>query len=226
MRRHPGRGMEHRIVGPRRDDITIAPHAAIDIVGIHAVPPAQIPQVVVLGHQVRVAMADGVQVAIVEHDVVEALQAARGVDVHLAHRLGVIARRCEGSGQGRRIIPRHAVAIADAAVVPLVQPGQQRGTGRNTARHRGVGVAEAHAIGRQHVEVGRLDDGMPGRAEAIGAPLVDDDQEDVWWVGHGVLHGRRAKDQGSPTTDDGRQTTTVSPATRCRAGELHRSWGC
>ena len=147
-------------------------------------------------------MAHGMQVAVVQNDVVEALQAARGVDVHLTHRLGMIARGREGSGQGRRVIPWHAVAIANAAMVPLVQPGEQRGTGRNTARHRSIGMAEAHAIGRQHVEVRRLNDGMPGRAEAIGAPLVNDDQEDVGWVGHGSPWVRRTTDDGQPATDD------------------------
>ncbi len=56
------------------------------------------------------------------------------------------------------------------------RPRHERAPGRDADRTLGVGVGEAHAVGRQLIQRGRLDGGMTGGAEQRGGPVVRTDQ--------------------------------------------------
>ena len=72
-----------------------------------------------------------------------------------------------------------AVAVADAPVAPR-REARHEGRARRDARwHRRVGLREVRALTEDAVEVRRLDDRVPAEPQAVGAPLVDVDEEDI-----------------------------------------------
>lgn len=119
------------------------------------------------------------KIAVVQLDVVKAHQTAQRVHVHLAHALCVVAQPRQLPGQRVFIAPRHAVAIAHAAVVLLRKPGQKRRARRDAGRTGGVHVREVRAARGERVQVGRFHVRMPGNAKAVAAKLVGDDQHDI-----------------------------------------------
>ena len=79
-------------------------------------------------------------------------------------------------------------AIHAIAVVLLAR--EDDGPRRAAARGGAEGVREARAIGREGVEMRRLDHGVAIGAEGVEAMIVGDDQYDIGARGGGELGGR------------------------------------
>ena len=170
-----------------------------DVQAFRQVPGAV--QIVVVVHAVQVLLArralfGQVHVVVVhraqlraaflgQQDVVEADAVALRVQVHLAHRVGLVAAVAKALGQrGQRGHGQRGSEIAVAVAA-------RRGAGHHAAP-RGdadwtlsVGARIAGAQAGQVVQRRRLDDGMAGAAQQGAGPLVDHDEEHVGRMGHG-----------------------------------------
>ena len=178
-RRDPTGRVKHLLVhpGPRR--VAIAAHAGIDVVRVRAKPLSQ-PRRVVVNQPVVVPFGTlAVQVAVVQEDVVEAHQIARGMRVHLADTLCMVARVGQQPGHCAVVMPVDLVVIADKSGMPLVQAGEDRRPRRHAGGRRRIGLREVDALTGQSVQVGRLRDGMPRQTERVGPPLVYADEKNV-----------------------------------------------
>ena len=84
--------------------------------------------------------------------------------------------------------------VAADAVAHRVEPGVERGARRRARGGVGEVAGEAHAAGGQRVEVGRAHVRVTRRRQAVAAPLVGGDQQDVQRARHrsGLRQGRRA----------------------------------
>ena len=99
--------------------------------------------------------------------------------VHLTHRLRMISRLRQLARQCRRIFERVVAGHRQPPVVPLVHPGDNTRTGRRTRGHGSIGVRQVGPLLGQFVEVGRLQHGVSGTAEAIAALLVGGDEQEI-----------------------------------------------
>jgi len=70
-------------------------------------------------------------------------------------------------------------AVAADAVVHLVEAGVEAGAGRRAGCCPAIVTAEEHALGRERVRIWRPHDRMAGRRQAIAAPLVAGDDENI-----------------------------------------------
>ena len=114
--------------------------------------------------------------------------------VRIADQGRVVARRPGLAGNvGETGVERRAVA--HRAVVHHVHAGEQRGAARAARRALGEVIGEQHAIGRQGVEVRRAHHRMAAGRQAVGAPLVGGDEEDVQRLRHdrAVISRRRPR---------------------------------
>ena len=109
-----------------------------------------------------------------------------------------VARRLEREGQAR--------ARLDAPLPELVvgvEAGEERGAGRSAGRGLRVVAAKQRALRGQTVDMRGPEARVADRRDAIGAPLVERDQEDVGTdVRHRALswrNGSRRKRAGAPT---------------------------
>lgn len=188
--------MDLLAIGPRPGDPGVAVHPVQDHVGVRADLLAQPGHVVVDQVAVPGGLALEVQVAVVQHNVVEAHQIAGRVHVHLADGLGVVTAGGHLAGQRALVGPRHAILVADPAVIPLAHAGEQAGARGDARRRGGVGLAETDALRGELIQVRGLNDGMAIAAEAIAAPLVGHQEDDIGTVGHDGLpaHGPAGRD--------------------------------
>ena len=120
----------------------------------------------------------------------------RGVGVPEEHR--VITRR---SGQQRHVgepgVQRGPVE--DGTIAVLVRARVEAGPRRSARSGIGPVIREEDAAARQGVERGRLDDRMTEGGQAVAAPLVERDEEDVaWWRHSTLLPMARVPEPGRP----------------------------
>ena len=180
---NPVRRMVFFLVRPRARDPRIALYAAVVHVPQRAqlvFEPVQIvvrPRLIFAGGGVLAAVI--MKIAVVQLDVVKAHQTAQRVHVHLAHALRVVAQPRQLAGQRVFIAPRHAVAIAHAAMVLLRKSGQKRRARRDAGRAGGVHVRKVRAVRGERIQIGRFYVRVPGNAKAVAAKLVGDDQHDI-----------------------------------------------
>ena len=107
-----------------------------------------------------------------EIHVVEAQIVAQGMNMHLAHALGVVAGPCELSCQGVLVPPGDTVLVAHAAVVALLHAGVEGGAGGDAAGAGAVGPVKGNAPGGQRVQVGCLYIRVARIAQSIAPELV------------------------------------------------------
>jgi len=92
------------------------------------------------------------------------------MEVAFAHEVDTVARVSELARQrmGEIVWNRNASRPhAEDAGMPLVLPGPEDGSGRQTGGNGRVGAAKKRAPGGKIIEKGRFDDRMAGRAEAV-----------------------------------------------------------
>jgi hypothetical protein len=178
---HPIGGVQAFGASPRAGHHRIAVQAVLGVVGVDALAglAPQPRQVVVAEAVVDGAVASVMQVAVVQHHLVEAQPIAGGRRVHLADRAGLEALPRELARHGDGEVPLDAVAITHPPVVTRRQPRVQRGARGNATGRSGIGPREAGAPPRQVVEVRRADDGVPGGRQTVAAPLVGHDENHV-----------------------------------------------
>ncbi len=110
-----------------------------------------------------------------------------------AERPGGVAGVFEQPGEGghRRIERRHAVLVAVAPAVDAagVLAGHQVGPRRGTDRITRVMIGKPYPLGRQAVDVGRLQLLLAVTAEVPVAQVVGQDVDHVGWGGKGSGRG-------------------------------------
>ena len=114
-----------------------------------------------------------------------------GEEVHLADAARVVAGLLEVLGEVGDVLG-HVPVVLEDAVVADVTARQERPAGGHAEGTLAERAVEAHALGREAVDVGRADDVVAGAAEGVGAQLVGHDDHDVGpgVIGHcGVLPG-------------------------------------
>ena len=72
------------------------------------------------------------------------------------------------------------------AVLAGDAPREQRGAGGGAHGGTAEEPFATHPLPREGVQVRRVDDGVPGCMDGIGALLIGKEQQDVW-PGHGLL---------------------------------------
>ena len=159
-------------------------------------PLRQVPravQVVVVVHAVEVLLPRGTlfgekDVVVVhraelratllgEHDVVEADAVALRIDMHLAHRIRLVAAVAKGlrqCGQIGHLEGRREIAVPMRGRVGAGHDGAAR---RNADRTFRVGAREARTEARQVVERRRQDRRVAGGAQQLSWPLIDKHEE-------------------------------------------------
>ena len=178
-RSDPTGRVQHLVVDPGTRGVAVAADAGVDVVGLRAEPLAQ-PRRVVVDQPVVVPLGTfAVQVAVVQNNVVETHQVARGVRVHLADALRMVAGLGQQAGHCAVVLPVDAVVVADKAGMALVKAGEDRRPRRHTRGRGRISLREVDALMGQPVQVGRLSYGVAGQAERVGAPLVYADEENV-----------------------------------------------
>ena len=96
-------------------------------------------------------------------------------------------RRVAGAagGAGERVEARiEPGTVPDHPVVHLVEPGIERGAGRRTGRAGGVMAGEERALSGEPVDIRGQHRGVADRAQAVAAPLIGGDEEDIGTVRH------------------------------------------
>jgi len=132
---------------------------------------------------------------------VEPVKRALGVPVHLADAEGVVAGLAEHARQLVPVLGGDA-AVAEHAVVPRRQAGQQGRPRRRARRRARVGVPEQHALARDPIQVGRLDRGIAVGADAVAAVLVGHEKQDVRPPPRGLARRLPSRRQGRRTHAD------------------------
>ena len=142
-------------------------------------PPVVVVRPALIFKAGSIRPAVGVKVPIVEPHVVKAQIVSQGMDVHLAHTLGIISCGTQLPGQGVGIAPGDQILIAHPAVFPLGHSGVQRRPGGDTAGAGGVGILKADTLRRQRIQIGGFHIGMSGNAQAIPSHLVCHQKDDI-----------------------------------------------
>lgn len=110
------------------------------------------------------------------------VEAAQGVsdrlEVHLAHAVALIARRCQKVHHRRRVYGL-GEAVVEAAGVVRVLPCQDASPRRDANRRWSVGAAEPHPLTAQSIHGRSANVAIVGRMHGIGALLVRKNEEDV-----------------------------------------------
>ena len=104
--------------------------------------------------------------------IVEAQVIPQGIDVHLAHALGIVSGFGEFASHGVRVSPGYIVLIAYPAVMALFHAGVQGCPGSDTAWAGAVGPVEIHAPGSQGVKVGGLHIRVSRVSQGISPELI------------------------------------------------------
>lgn len=160
-------GMQMLVVHPGTGDPGIAFQAGIGNITGDALLIFQPIEIIVRYHLMLmmrdIGLAVGVQVAVVQVDVVKTHRTAKGIDMHLPRARGGIARFRQFAGHGHRVIPRHPVPIPYPAVMLLRQAGVESRPGGNAARASAIGAGEPNSLGGQRVQKRGLDIGMARR---------------------------------------------------------------
>ena len=201
----PGRGVEvlFGVPGPRdprvpEDAVVVGRNIALLLL----VEPGPVLVFAALSEQAA---------GLVEFAALEPHPGALGVEVSLAHQVGLVPGVGEFAGQGvGKIVGDVTLTPAHAqdAGAPLAHAGHDGGARREAGRDRGVRVLEAGAGSGEGVQVRGLDHRVSIRAEAIAAHLVGEDEDDV-----GSGHGRSPEGRTSRL-----QMTMGGP------GPSHRVW--
>ena len=108
------------------------------------------------------------------------------VPVHVALRMvvqladggGVVAGLGQRARHFHRVLRAH-LGVAQHAVIPRREPGEQPGARGSAGRRGGIRIDEAHALRRELIQMRGAYGAIAGRTEAIGAPLVGHQQQDV-----------------------------------------------
>ena len=141
----------------------------------------------------------------------------RGVRVPEEHR--VVARL---TGQERHVgepgVQRRAVE--DRAIAVLVRARVEAGPRRPARRRVGPVVGEQDAAAGQGVEGRRLDDRMAERRQAVPAPLVERDEEDVAGGRHATTLADVARPRARPA---GRKARATGPRPGSRRADRRPS---
>ncbi len=117
----------------------------------------------------------------------EPLHALRvGAHVRLADEHGAHAQRAQVVAE-RHLADLERIAVPGGAVRAHVAAGVEAHARGAADGRLHVGAREAHAAGRQRVDVGRVQLGVAGAGEIIPAQLVAHDEEDVAGA---AAHGR------------------------------------
>ena len=95
-------------------------------------------------------------------------------------------------GERRQLLLDEEAAVVADTVPRRDEPGEDRRVRGQGERHRGRGLLEQDALGRQRVDVRRLDAPEPVAAQAVGAQRVERDDDDVQ-VRRGGAAGREAR---------------------------------
>ena len=91
---------------------------------------------------------------------------------------------------------------------PFVAAREQTGAADPAGRRRDKGVLKTHALGRQTIDVGRLDNRVAGAAECVVALIVGEEQQNVG----------PAELSSSPLTTAGFTSLLSRPVARSRFG--------
>ena len=81
-------------------------------------------------------------------------------------------------GHGRLAFGLDFLVAADRGVA-VVLARHERASRRRADRRAGVGLGEPHALGREPVDVRRLDELLPETAEVAVAEVIREDEDDV-----------------------------------------------
>ena len=106
-----------------------------------------------------------------------------GAGVQLADQPAVVA----GVGQqpaDRQLVGGDGLTVLAHARRARVAPGQEAGAAGSAQRVLHEAAVEAHAAGRQGVQVRGADERVPGAAQRVAPLLVGADPEDVRAIGH------------------------------------------
>ncbi len=114
----------------------------------------------------------------VQQGLMIAVEVALRMVVQLADGSGVVAGVAQGARHFERIA-RADFGVAQHAVIPRREAGEQRGARRRAGGSGGIGVGEADSRGGKLIQVRRVDGAVAGGAQAIGAPLVGHQQQNV-----------------------------------------------
>ena len=143
-------------------------HLVARPVGLLDVPPAGGEQV---GQELVVRRREGDLLG--EPQAVQAVRLPHRGEVHLAHRLPVVAPLPQQRRQGGQVRPQAVAVVEDPAAVGQAS-GEDRRPGGDADRGLGVGPGEAHPLAAEPVEVGRAQRGRRAvRAGAGGAGGAD-----------------------------------------------------
>jgi len=117
------------------------------------------------------------------------VQVALRVVVHLADAERVITRIAQHARLFVLVLHRYPM-VPQHPVSPRAQAGQQGRPGRRARGCAGIRAAESGPLGRESIEVRRLNDAIPIRPEAVAPELIGHQEQDVG-AGRPLLGGRR-----------------------------------
>ena len=169
----------------RRDEMIVVGQLGVELIGLAA-------------EEAVVAVEAALQRPLVERTGLRGFLHWR--EMPLAQREGRVVLVAQHFGDGRRVArdrPAHVriarVEVADRthADCVMISPGQQRGAGRRAER-RDVEVGEAEAVGRQTVDVWRID----RRSVAVQMREAQIVEEDDQHVGPVLGRGRQRRPPG------------------------------
>ena len=113
----------------------------------------------------------------------EAGGGVRGADVQLAHQPAVVAGVGQQPGD-HQLVGRDGLTVLTHARGARVAPGQEAGAAGCAQRVLHEAAVEAHAAGRQRVQMWGADEWVARAAQRVAPLLVGADPEDVGAVGH------------------------------------------
>ena len=150
--------------------------------------PRQLAESALLQVVVVVVADVGPELVLADDPVLEAVPGVPRVEVHLADRGGVVARRGEYLGPRADsrvvVVGPDGVQIVGDAVLDGVHAGEQRRPGRHAQGRSGVGVVVADAVVGDPVDVGGVDEVCAVAAQEVAPELVGEEEDDVGRSAH------------------------------------------
>ena len=155
--------------------------SARDVVAV--LVPRQLAESALLQVVVVVVAHVRPELVLADDPVLEAVPGVPRVEVHLADRGGVVARRGEYLGPRADsrvvVVGPDGVQVVGDPVLDGVHAGQQRRPGGHAQGRRRVGVVVADAVVGDPVDVGGVDEGCPVAAQEVTSELVGEEEDDV-----------------------------------------------